>query len=246
MEKEELQYYYVNHQKKSVGPFTLKEFLSLQLNKDTLIWFTGQKEWRPLSDFDFLQPSQPKNRNTIIVEQPTNYGFRKRTLYVIAGFVLLAIIIVCVVRCGSTNAMHSKIIENSHEDPELFSYLEKFYRDMEYFGISKRKSRSVCIKMAPMQYFEDTKDIHGVSFGYNNDDIIEIYINEDSWKTFNAAQRYALMYHELAHDILNVDDLPNTSENYDKLMSPVMSRFDHLTMDQFIDMSHDFFREYRE
>ena len=99
------------------------------------------------------------------------------------------------------------------------------------------------MKLAPMQYFEDTKDIHGVSYGYKNDDIIEIYINEDSWKRFSRPQKYLLMYHELSHDILNVDDLPEKEENYGKLMCPYILSYDKISMDEFIEMSHDLFEE---
>ncbi len=169
---------------------------------------------------------------------------RKKLLFHIHFLLALTTFVTICEGCDSTSAIRKELVENSYENPDLYSYLEKFYRDMEYFGISKCKSRTVCIKMAAMQYFENTKDICGVSFGYNDDDVIEIYINEDSWQLFNSAQRYALMYHEFAHDILNVDDLPDTPENYDKLMRPTMSRFEHLTMDDFIVMSHEFFREY--
>ena len=120
-------------------------------------------------------------------------------------------------------------------------YLDKFYRDIEFFGINKRKPRSVIMKLAPMQYFENTKDYHGVSYGYKDDNIIEIYINEDSWKKFSRPQKYLIMYHELAHDILNIDDLPDKEENYGKLMCPVFSNLDKITMDDFIEMSHKLF-----
>ena len=94
-----------------------------------------------------------------------------------------------------------------------------------------------------MQYFEDTKDVHGLSYGYNNDDIIEIYINEDSWKRMSRPQKYLLMYHELSHDILNVGDLPAKEENYGKLMCPSMLMVDKISMDDFIEMAHALFEE---
>lgn len=245
MDKEQLKYYYVSNGK-SVGPFFYKEFIRLQLSEDTLIWYTGAKEWRPQREIDFLHSS-----NVAAVEQTSTrredtirFKWSKKRLCVVGVIgVLIVAIFGTVRRCPTDASMRRVLAENAYESQELYPYLEKFYRDVEFFGINKRKSMSVSIKMAPMQYFENTKDYHGVSFGYQNDDIIEIYINEDSWKHFNRAQKYALMYHELAHDILNVDDLPNTPENYNKLMAPVLSRFDHLTMDQFIDMSHELFYE---
>jgi hypothetical protein len=49
------------------------------------------------------------------------------------------------------------------------------------------------------------------------------------------------MYHELAHDILNIDDLPDKEENYGKLMCLIFSNLDKITMDDFIEMSHELF-----
>lgn len=247
MEKKIVKYYYVNSKKQSVGPFSYHEFLSLQLDSSTLIWFTGQKEWRPLKEFDFLLPASGASENKI--KKPSARSsihspkITKKIIYVSIACVLGVLLLIFFATTISSSTQKRHIAENAYDSEELYPYLETFYRDIEYFGINKKKSRSVCIKMAPMQYFEDTKDYYGVSYGYNDDDVIEIYINEDGWRNLNRAQKYALMYHELSHDILNVDDLPDTPENYDKLMGPVMSRFDNLTMDQFIDMSHELFLE---
>lgn len=245
MEKENLKYYYVNGDKSSVGPFTLKEFLILQLSPDTLIWFTGLDKWRPLREFDFLMPKQDKpckdNSKTSNTRFKDWFGANKKIAYIVLSAISVLLLIVLLSRCNSSAVQKRHIAEHAYENEELYVYLENFYRDIEFFGINKRKSKSVCLKMAPMQYFNDTKDYYGVSYGYDNDDVIEIYINEDAWSKLNRAQKYALMYHELGHDVLNLRDLPNTPGSYNKLMSPCMDRFDHLTMDQFIDMSHELF-----
>lgn len=59
------------------------------------------------------------------------------------------------------------------------------------------------------------------------------------------------MYHELTHDILNVDDLPDTEENKGKLMYPYVSKYftmdteTVMTMDYFIEHFHSFIDEYK-
>jgi hypothetical protein len=77
----------------------------------------------------------------------------------------------------------------------------------------------------------------------NNDDIIEIYINPSTWKSFNKPMRYFLMYHELSHDVLNVDDLSNLKVNEGKLMFPAISTYESKTMDDFIESSHELLEE---
>ena len=82
-----------------------------------------------------------------------------------------------------------------------------------------------------------------MAYGFDNDDKIEIYINPDSWAQFNKPKRYYLMYHELAHDVLNVDDLEELPENEGKLMYPAIASYEKITMDDFIEASHQLFEE---
>jgi hypothetical protein len=49
------------------------------------------------------------------------------------------------------------------------------------------------------------------------------------------------MYHELAHDILNLDDLKDLPENEGKLMYPALESYNEKTMDDFIESSHKLF-----
>ena len=44
-----------------------------------------------------------------------------------------------------------------------------------------------------------------------------------------------------AHDILNIDDLDDSIDNYGKIMFPYISRYNTLTMDDFIDNMNQLF-----
>ena len=55
--------------------------------------------------------------------------------------------------------------------------------------------------------------------------------------------RYFLMYHELSHDVLNMDDLEDSVENEGKLMYPILTSYELKTMDDFIESSHTLFEE---
>ena len=92
-------------------------------------------------------------------------------------------------------------------------YVQKFYRDLEFFGIYPKKPALQIIKFAKLDQLDNTTHIHGLSYGSGDDDKIEIYINPSTWKSFNKPMRYFLMYHELAHDVLNLDDLDAKPSN---------------------------------
>ena len=224
---DKIKYYYLDTERKPIGPLTKSEFEKLNLKKGTKIWYTGLKQW-----IDYVPTEKPIAKSSA----------RKVWLLIVGVLAIIGIVWLCS-NASSNSAMKRQIIEGAYDCEEFQMYLDKFYRDIEFVGINKRKPRTIIMKLAPMQYFENTKDYHGVSYGYKDDNIIEIYINEDSWKKFSRPQKYLIMYHELAHDILNIDDLPDKEENYGKLMCPVFSNLDKITMDDFIEMSHELFEE---
>ena len=55
--------------------------------------------------------------------------------------------------------------------------------------------------------------------------------------------RYFIMYHELTHDILNLNDLKYLPENEGKLMYPELENYNEKTMDDFIESSHKLFEK---
>ena len=56
--------------------------------------------------------------------------------------------------------------------------------------------------------------------------------------------RYFLMYHELSHDVLNLDDLDIKLENEGKLMYPEISSYEMKSMDDFIESFHSLFEQH--
>jgi hypothetical protein len=140
--------------------------------------------------------------------------------------------------------LYNEIVANSYDSDENFEmYVEKFYRDLEYFGVFPKKPKKTIIKLSKLDQLDNLTHIHGLSFAAGNDDKIEIYINPSTWKKFNKPMRYFLMYHELAHDILNVADLKAISANEGKLMYPEISSYENKNMDDFIESSHALFEE---
>ena len=119
-------------------------------------------------------------------------------------------------------------------DENLLMYYEKFIRDLEIYNIQYHYPKEIIIELVDFRKLNLTNHSHGRSYGVNKPDLVEIYINNSSWKVFNRAQKYMLMYHELAHDILNLEDLSEDPSNKYKLMYPLMSRYNLLSMDKFI------------
>jgi|GEM_PF-954945 len=114
-------------------------------------------------------------------------------------------------------------------------YVDQFFRELEQSGILKVRPKQVNIQLKSLDTSKDTYHMHGFSTGYDDDDVINITINKRSWNTFNKAQKYYLIFHELSHDVLNLDDLEFNEPNENNIMYPSISAYKDLTMDDFID-----------
>ena len=168
----------------------------------------------------------------------------------VAAIVVAAVVLFALCRKPKQDpqlaSLHEEIAASAYDDPDVdFDfYLQKYYRDLEFFGIIPTRPYQTTIRFANLDKITDIKHAHAVSYGYNRDDVIEIYINPSSWAKFTKPMRHWLLYHELTHDILNVDDLPLTDANYGRLMYPVLISYEHKTMDDFIEAFHEFVGEY--
>ena len=45
-----------------------------------------------------------------------------------------------------------------------------------------------------------------------NDEVIDIYIDNSFWKDANSIAKKKLIYHELGHDVLNLDHSTNPND----------------------------------
>ena len=123
-------------------------------------------------------------------------------------------------------------------------YVDQFYRELEQSGIAKVRPKKINIRLESLDTSENTYHMHGFSTGFDNDDIIDITINKRSWNTFSKAQKYYLIFHELAHDVLNLDDLDYNNPNEKNIMYPSIHSFKSLSMDDFIDNFNLLLEEY--
>jgi hypothetical protein len=261
-----IKYFYLDGDIK-LGPFTKNELIDKNLNRDSRIWFYGLEDWTKLSDiaelkeiFSSLPPDlntrnlqenkealiTHKNQNVISTIEVPKKKKNKNKKWIIIG--LVSLIVVVLIYKSSANQTDSDLYESisksSYEsDVDFQMYVDKFYRDIGVYGIYPKKPKTNIIKFTKLDQLDNTTHIHGLSYGINDDDRIEIYINPSSWKSFNKPMRYFLMYHELAHDILNVDDLKENTINEGKLMYPTISDYEKKDMDDFIESFHALFED---
>lgn len=221
--------YYYQENGKSYGPYSVKEMRSKRLPQGTYVWYKGLEAWIPIERIAELNNVKQK------------VDLKKVSIIVCT---ITIVIIACILaKSISHNNVINAVRTAAYDDPNVdFSmYMEKFYRDLELYGQRPVKPKTCIIKFSELDKIKGATEINGISYGYNNDDLVEIYINPTFWKQASKAQRYWLMYHELAHDLLNVDDLAPTPLNEGKLMYPYSSSYEVQNMDEFIEAFHALF-----
>lgn len=245
------------------GPFTFEELKQQKITRETKVWYYGLEHWTKLADLDELKgitnslPPPLKSNKEIVKKQeeitkevysqlspPKKRKKLKRGILIAFASILVLYLVFFFVKKQKQYNLYQEIKSSAYEaDVDFNFYVEKFYRDIAVYGIFPKRPTTTIIKFAKFDHITNATHIHGISFGINDDDKIEIYINPSTWNTFKKPLRYYLIYHELAHDVLNLNDLANTPENEGKLMFPAIASYETKTMDEFIENSHALFEE---
>lgn len=240
--------YYYQDAGKALGPYTKEEILAKELRSGTYVWYPGLEAWVRIETIPELIAPTPKAIKKSTTKSTAKLEIKlpnKKTLAIILSACIM-IVLLCIAINGNENKIRNEIRRMAYVDPsvDFTMYVDKFYRDLEVYGIRAVKPENIIIKFSKLETTEKYKEYNGVAFGYHNDDIIEIYINPHSWKQSSKARRYWLMYHELAHDVLNAEHVAAIPANDGKLMYPYSTNFDVTDMDEFIEAFHAFFEEY--
>jgi hypothetical protein len=259
-------YFYTNGVDK-IGPFSFEELKEQNLSRETKVWSYGLDNWTPLSEIEDLKSltnsippklktkkqdditTEPvKTTDNKIQKNPTKFSKKLKRIIIVSSIISLAVFIIFkTYNNQNNNKLYQEIAASAYETDEDFDfYVDKFYRDVAIYGLFPKKPKIKIIKFAKLDQVDNATHIHGLSVGMNDDDKIEIYINPTTWNKFNKPMRYLLMYHELSHDVLNVDDLEDLPSNEGKLMYPSIANYESKTMDDFIESSHELFEEITE
>lgn len=197
------------------------------------------------SESKIKKPEQETKRGPRLVHPKSMKSKPIRWIIGLVGLVVISFIIIKLGQKQSEANLYKEIVANSYDgDVDFNMYVEKFYRDLEFYGIFPKRPKTTIIKFSRLDQLDNTTHIHGLSLGHNDDSRIEIYINPSSWQHFTKPMKYYLMYHELAHDVLNIDDLDIKPMNEGKLMYPEISSYDKINMDSFIESFHALFEEH--
>ncbi len=259
-----IKYFYTNGIDK-FGPFSKEELKSQKITRTTKVWHLGLSEWMQLDKVESLNdiliaiPPEIKRKDALnetehreppIFLVKKSFKFQKylmkfKWLLGVAITTIVAIIIWRLAINQSEVNLKQEIVSNSYSADENFEeYIKKYYRDLGIYGIYPKKPKEVIVKFSRLDQIDNSTHIHGVSYGLDDDNKIEIYINPSSWLKFSKPMRYFLIYHELSHDILNLKDLEASPENKGKLMYPELSSYGNKNMDEFIESSHALFEEH--
>ena len=108
------------------------------------------------------------------------------------------------------------------EDSEANSYMNDFLvenrikDDFEYKKIKFIEKFPYQIDLYKLIYKIEGdfsyNDVVGISFGMFNDEVIDIYIDNSYWEEANSITRKKLIYHELGHDVLNLEHSTNPND----------------------------------
>lgn len=254
-------YFYTDGTNK-YGPYSKEELLLQKITRNTKIWYLGIDNWTELSniqefdDFTLSIPPEIKKNKTnnqkiivekSLIEHSSSFDIKKILANKISIIVFLFILVVSIViyfKFQNKSNIKKEIIESSYDADEDFNlYIDKYYRDLEYYGIFPKKPKTTIIKFSKLDQLDNTTHLHGISYGYNDDEKIEIYINPTSWAKFSKPMRYFLMYHELSHDLLNLEDLDKGLVNEGRLMYPSLYSYENKNMDDFIESFQTLFEE---
>lgn len=227
--------YFYQKNGEAYGPYTVEDILKKELTPDTYVWYDGLKSWIPFNKSELWGKKRYK-------KQDTSVPIREILVYLFVIIFIGAILMLGALQEIET-VEQDDIIRSAYNDPEVdFNvYLNKFYRDVNVYGIRYVTPNKTIIKFANLDKKKGTVDYNGISYGYKDDSKIEIYINPTFWATATKAQKYWLMYHELCHDVLNIDHTPEAEEYIGELMYPYMDQFEINHMDDFIDAYHKTF-----
>lgn len=224
------------------GPKTIDEINNPNLQNQKLIWYYGLNQWINLSE------SNDAKIKSILIHQSTQINRKSfkflsaKTFTFLFAFIIFLISIISIIKYNSYNSVENKTRRKSFDSTDdLTIYLNKFYRDLEYYGIKSIRPEKIEIKMSHLDRSSITSDAHAISLGLNDDSKIEIYINHSSWTNLTRPQKYLLMYHELGHDVLNLEHTDITVSNNIEIMNPILYRFNNISMDDFIEASQSMF-----
>ena len=84
--------------------------------------------------------------------------------------------------------------------PEVIEYVLDFQKDVESVGLNiENENISFSVMMGRLK-----GNLAGIAIGMFNPYAVNVILNIDIWEVLTPAERKALVYHELAHDVFEL------------------------------------------
>ena len=142
-------YFYTDGNNK-FGPYTIGALKFKNLEPNTLVWYYGLEEWIPFKNIVDLKESKADinpEKQSFELRKTFKKDIFKQYTYAICILILIAIIVIYIIfNNSSKNEEIKSSIISSNEDFQI--YVDKFYRDLEVYGISKTRPKKQIIGLA--------------------------------------------------------------------------------------------------
>lgn len=133
---------------------------------------------------------------------------------------LLTIIVLLVGFTGGAQEDETRIIENHLRYNSIEckvctdTYVDDFYADMNSHKLNTGTPRDrIVVRFSDFNTIPDeaAREFAGLAAGYRDDSRVEIYLDLDAWAQATRVEKYQLIYHELAHDLLDSDHVEDST-----------------------------------
>jgi hypothetical protein len=108
-------------------------------------------------------------------------------------------------------------------DPRLRPYYIEVAQRLNLEGINPNRQQAISITVGTLP-----SGVLGIAMGMFVDNVVTVIISDAYWYKLSESQRRALLWHELAHDLFNVE------HGSVEIMSTSMSKIDTNNIDQMV------------
>lgn len=118
-------------------------------------------------------------------------------------FVIFALGAVSFLNVSSNRDMNPLLTGSTfYASPEIREYVLAYFEILDNAGIEYDRNQPV---MVVFNNWEAKGGVLGIAFGMYHDEYVNIHINKAMWDIFTPEERAMVIYHELSHDVFNIE-----------------------------------------
>lgn len=116
-------------------------------------------------------------------------------------FLIVAVATLALVNVKDTPLTNEFNGLNIIADKELYPYIQRYFNMMDENGIEYNRSQPM---MIVFNYWV-RGTILGIAHGMREDGYVNVHINKQAWAILTVEERIVVMFHELSHDVFNLE-----------------------------------------